>query len=56
MYTILWMGNLEERDHSEDTGIDGRKLLVWVARRGLDSSEGSMAGPYEHGNGPSGSI
>jgi hypothetical protein len=28
-YKIL-IGNLEERDHSEDLGVDGRILLEWI--------------------------
>jgi len=23
----IWLGNLRERDHLKDTGIDGRKIL-----------------------------
>ena len=26
-------GNLRERDHLEDPGIDGRKLLRWIFRK-----------------------
>ena len=26
MYTAFWWGNLRERDHLEDTGLDGRVL------------------------------
>ena len=27
VYTELWWGNLRERDHSEDPGIDGKIIL-----------------------------
>ena len=29
VYTGFCWGNLRERDHSEDTGIDGRIILKW---------------------------
>ena len=29
-YTEFWWGNLRERDHLEDTGVDGRIKLSWV--------------------------
>jgi len=30
VYTGFWFGNLRERDHSEDTGIDGKIILKWI--------------------------
>jgi len=30
MYTGFWWGNLRERDHLEDLGIDGRIILRWI--------------------------
>ena len=30
MYTGFWWGNLTERDHLEDTGVDGRIILRWI--------------------------
>ena len=27
MYTGFWYGNLSERYHLEDTGVDGKKIL-----------------------------
>ena len=26
----VWLGNLRERDHLEDPGIDGRIILSWI--------------------------
>jgi hypothetical protein len=28
--TPFWWGNLKERDHLGDSGIDGRKILRWI--------------------------
>ena len=28
-YTGFWWGNLRERDHSEDPGVDGSVILTW---------------------------
>jgi len=33
VYTGLWWGNLRERDHSEDPGIDGRIILRCILRK-----------------------
>ena len=61
----VWRGNLKERDHSEDSGVDGRIILSWIFRtwnrgaRGLDwsgSGYGKMAGSCKRGNKPQGSI
>jgi hypothetical protein len=32
VYTEFWWGNLRERDHLEDPGID-RIILRWIFRR-----------------------
>ena len=32
-YTGFWWGNLRERDHLEDPGIDGRIILRWIFRK-----------------------
>jgi len=30
---VFWCGNLNERDHLEDAGLDGRIILRWIFRR-----------------------
>ena len=32
VYTGFWCGNLWERNHVEDPGIDGRIILRWIFR------------------------
>ena len=63
--TGFWWGNLRERDHWGDPGIDGRIILRCIFRKwdvggyGLDragSGYGQVAGTCECGNEPSGSI
>jgi len=33
-YTGFWWGNLRERDHLGDPGVDGRIILRWMFRIG----------------------
>jgi hypothetical protein len=63
-YTGIWWGNLRERDHLGDPGIDGRiNIKMDVKEVGCGVLTGSswlrivqMAGTCECGNEPSGSI
>jgi hypothetical protein len=32
-YTGFWWGNLKERDHLENPGVDGRTILRWIFRK-----------------------
>ena len=32
-YTVFWWGNLQERDHLGDPGVDGRIILRWIFRK-----------------------
>jgi hypothetical protein len=29
----FWWGNLRKRDNSEDPGVDGRTILIWIFRK-----------------------
>jgi len=33
VYTGFWCGNLRERDHLEDPGVDGRITGRWIFRK-----------------------
>jgi len=33
VYTGFWWGNLRERDHLEDSGMDGRLIFRWIFRK-----------------------
>jgi len=33
MYTVFWWGNLRERDHLGNPGVDGRVILQWIFRQ-----------------------
>jgi len=39
MRTGFWWGNLRERDHLEDPGIDGRIKIKWIIKN-LDGGHG----------------
>jgi hypothetical protein len=64
VHTGFWWGNLRERSHLEDAGVDGRIILRWIYRKcdrghGLDlsaSGQGQMADCCKCGNDLSGSI
>jgi hypothetical protein len=64
VYTGFWWGNLRERDHLEDTDLNGRKILRWIFRkRDVRTRTGSswvmigqVASTFECNNEPSGSI
>jgi len=30
---VFWWGNLRERDHLEETGLDGRLISRWLFRK-----------------------
>jgi hypothetical protein len=32
-YTVFWWGNVVERGHLEDSGVDGRIILRWILRK-----------------------
>ena len=63
MHIGFWWGNLMERGHLEDLGVDGRILKLifkkWVVGHELDRSRsglGQLAGTCECGNELTGSI
>jgi len=33
LYTAFWWGNLRERGHFEDPGLDGKIILGWILRK-----------------------
>jgi len=33
VYIGFWWGNLRERDHLKDPGVDGRITLRWIFRK-----------------------
>jgi hypothetical protein len=33
VHTGFWCGNLRERGHLENIGVDGRMILDWICRK-----------------------
>jgi hypothetical protein len=33
MHTGFWWGDLRERDHLDDLGLDGRIILKWIFKK-----------------------
>jgi hypothetical protein len=33
LYIGFWWGNLRERDHMTDLGVDGRVILKWILKK-----------------------
>jgi len=33
VYTVFWWGNLRERNHLEDPGVDGRIIFSWIFKK-----------------------
>jgi hypothetical protein len=36
----FWSGDLRERHHLEDLGVDGKIILKWILRREMGASSG----------------
>jgi len=43
VHTVFWRGNLRERDHLEDPGVDGKIILTWIFRQ-WDEGGGAWTG------------
>jgi len=49
VYIGLWWGNLRERDHLADLGIDARIMLKWVLRGGVGGLNWNDVAQYRYG-------
>jgi hypothetical protein len=36
MYCVCWRGEVRERDHMADLSVDGRIILKWIFKNGID--------------------
>jgi hypothetical protein len=36
VHTGFWQGDLKQRDHLEDLGVDGRIMLKWIFKSGME--------------------
>ena len=52
MHTGFWLGNLRERDHLEEPGLDGRIILRWIFREWDGGGHGQVAGCCKRGYEP----
>jgi hypothetical protein len=53
----FWSENVKGRDHSENLDVDEKIILEWILRKlWVIVDWMHLAGSYEHGNEPSGSI
>jgi hypothetical protein len=60
VHTGFWWGNLSERDHLEDAGVNGNIILKWIFNK-WDGGHGliwlrKLIGSCDCGNEPSDSI
>ena len=49
--TGFWWGNLRERDHLEDPGVDGRVILRWIFRTWDGNFYGELERDVKEGSG-----
>jgi hypothetical protein len=59
VHTGIWWGDLKERSHFEDLGVDGRVILKWIISESIGRTWNGLiwlvigkndAGCCEHGN------